>query len=355
MSSLPHSIFNTDNLPERERFSGWREDMSVIFDVEQIQCSPEDDGLFYADFDLYHFGHSVLGGLASSSGRYVRSQRKATRDGLDGVLIQLFLEGSVQFGVGQRTTYAEAGDIIVFDLAQPVDNINRNFRHITLMWPRPTIEKLIPNIGSWHGLTLPKESPSTALLRQHLISSYDLAPRFTTQEARRVEDATLALVGAAMSDVSLSEETLKTPAMKELLAYQIKRYIRKNLGLSNLAPEQIARHFGISRRQLYHLLEPLGGISKYQLNLRLQRCLSDIQNPEHVKRSLSEIAYSWGFKHPATFNRNFRAAFGITPGEAREKALAQEEKSSLEVLSTVACNKSYASREHHQWFHAIGI
>jgi len=31
------------------------------------------------------------------------------------------------------------------------------------------------------------------------------------------------------------------------------------------------------------------------------------------------LAYRWGFNHPATFNRNFRAAFGIKHSEARSQ------------------------------------
>lgn len=354
-SVLPHSLFTTDVLPERERFAGWREDMSVIFDVEQISPLSGEKDAFQATFDLYHFGRSVLGGLSSSTARYVRSQRKAARDGLDAILLQLFLEGGVQFGVGQRTTYAEAGDIVVFDLAQPVNNINRRFRHITSMWPRTVLEETVPNISSWHGLTLPKESPVTNLLRQHLISSFDLAAHFTVQEGLRVEKATLALAGAAMVGQSLNEESAATPAMKELLAYQIKRYIRQNLSLADLSPNQIAQQFGISRRQLYHIMEPVGGISAYQRHLRLQRCLGDLQNSGHAHLTLSEIAYRWGFKHPSTFNRNFRAAFGTTPGEVRARAIFEGESPLCAGIQNPVKTKAHSAREHHQWFHTMGI
>jgi AraC-like DNA-binding protein len=355
MSSLPYSLFTTDALPERERFAGWREDMSVIFDVENAPGSQRENEDFYATFELFHFGRSVLGGLSSSTGRYIRTQRKAARDGLDAILIQLFLEGGVQFGVGQRTTYAEAGDVVVFDLAQPVDNINREFRHLTSMWPRELIEEAVPNIASWHGRTLPRDSPVTVLLKQHMTSSFELADRFTLPEGQRVEDATLSLVKASMAGTTLPEEAVETPAMKELLAYQIKRYIRQNLGVSDLAPERIAQHFGISRRRLYQVMEPVGGISRYQMKLRLQHCLHDIQDPGQVQRTFSEIAYRWGFKHPATFNRNFKVDFGMTPGEARAQAVNALSPGSFAVIPLSDSPKTQRAREHHQWFHAIGI
>jgi AraC-like DNA-binding protein len=222
------------------------------------------------------------------------------------------------------------------------------------MWPRTELEEAVPDIASWHGLTLPPRSPVTALLRQHMISSFDLASRFSPREGKRVEEATLSLASAAMAGGVLTEERVEAPAMKELLAYQIKRYIRQNLGVSDLSPDRIARHFGISRRQLYHLMEPIGGIARYQLQLRLRHCLSDIQNPLCAKDTLSEIAYRWGFKHPSTFNRNFREAFGMTPGDARAQGVDP-------VSTTPAAGGSprkrhaHLTHEHHQWFHAIGI
>jgi AraC-like DNA-binding protein len=271
---------------------------------------------------------------------------------LDAILIQLFIRGSVQFGVGQRITYAKAGDIVIFDLAQTVDNINLEFDHITSMWPRSAVEELIPNIASWHGLSLPSKSPVTRLLRQHMISSHKLAGHFAPSEGQRVEEATLSLLSAAVEGKNLPRESAESPAMKELLAYQIKRYIRQNLGVSDLVPEQIAQHFGISRRQLYHLLEPVGGISRYQLKLRLERSMSDLQNPAFAHQSLSEIAYRCGFKYPATFSRNFRATFGISPGDARAQVLSRNSAPAPQTANTLS---TQSAREHHQWFHAIGI
>lgn len=351
MSALPHSRFSTDDLPEQDRLAAWREDISVIFDWEATQL--KDARLFHATFDLYHFGHSVLAGLKSSSGRYIRSSRKASRDGMDSILLQLFLEGGVQFGVGQRTTYAQRGDIVVFDLAQPVDNINQKFHHITAVWPRPEIEAVVPNIARWHGLCLPRENASVALLRQLLISSYQLASQFLPEAGLRIEEAMLALAGAGMAGDGLPDTPEATPVLREVLSYQIKRHIRENLGAPDQSPEQIARHFGISRRNLYQLFQSMGGIARYQRHLRLQRCLADLQNPQLAQLQISEIAYRWGFRHPATFNRNFREAFGRSPSEAR--CQAKDDRLKINSAAPGIARASQLQSEHQKWFMSIGI
>lgn len=351
MSALPHSFFTTGAFPEKDRFAAWREDVSVIFDIEKSPMA--DEAPFHATFDLYHFGQSVLGDLRSSPGRYVHTNRKVARDGLDAILLQLFLEGGVQFGVGRRTTYAEVGDIVVFDLAQPVDNINAKFRHITIMWPRVAIEEVLPDIARWHGHALPKDNPAVAILRQHMISCFDMAGHLNQAQGQRVEAATLSLAGAAMSGTDLTDDSNASPAMAEVLTYQLKRYIRENLASPTPSPAQIARQFGISRTRLYQLLEPVGGIANYQRHLRLYRCLADLQNPEKANLQISEVAYRWGFNQLATSNRNFRASFGITPGEARIKAFGGNRL--IATSSPLQRQDEQIQRDHHQWFQAIGI
>jgi AraC-like DNA-binding protein len=100
-------------------------------------------------------------------------------------------------------------------------------------------------------------------------------------------------------------------------------------------------------------MEPVGGISRYQKNLRLERCLRELKNPKNIHLSISEIAYRWGFKHPTTFSRNFRAAFDITPGEAR--SLGSGECDSQGFKLTTGDFKPQPEPFHHQWFHAIGL
>lgn len=141
--------------------------------------------------------------------------------------------------------------------------------------------------------------------------------------------------------------------MAEMLSYQVKRYIRKHLGAADLSPSQISQKFGVSRTRLYKLFEPVGGISNYQRQLRLQRCLLDLQDPSHAHEHISEIAYRWGFNHPATFNLNFRHAFDTTPGEARALALGGNWTGTIRPSGND--KRQQTEKEHHQWFHAIGI
>jgi AraC family transcriptional activator of tynA and feaB len=51
---------------------------------------------------------------------------------------------------------------------------------------------------------------------------------------------------------------------------------------------------------------------------RLERCRRDLEEPLLRVRTVSEIAYSWGFSDVSHFSRSFKQKFGITPRECRQ-------------------------------------
>jgi AraC-like DNA-binding protein len=53
-------------------------------------------------------------------------------------------------------------------------------------------------------------------------------------------------------------------------------------------------------------------VSLYVRDLRLERCRRDLLDPRLPDRSISTVAFRWGFGDLSGFNRAFRDAFGIT-------------------------------------------
>jgi AraC-like DNA-binding protein len=259
-----------------------------------------------------------LSDLRSSGARYIRNRRKIRRDGLDMILVQLFVEGGVQFGLGNETRYGQAGDIVLFDLTQPNDNINTDFRHITAGISRERVEAVIPDIARYHGFILSRNNPSVSLLRCHLASTFDLAPGLQPESAAPIEEATLILLQAALRGIPTQRGDAGA-AVDTSLAYQVRRYIRRHHGNPNLSPEGIATALGLSRAQLYRVMRPVGGVAAYIREQRLRACLRDIENPLLDKLTIAEIAYRRGFRELRSFNRLFRQRFSATPTEMRKQ------------------------------------
>lgn len=88
-------------------------------------------------------------------------------------------------------------------------------------------------------------------------------------------------------------------------------YMEQNLDIK-LRVEHIARHVGISRRQLERLFHEKAGVSPGNVldRLRMTKAMFLV---ERTSRPLIEIALDVGFENSSHFGRKFKKSFGTTP------------------------------------------
>jgi AraC-like DNA-binding protein len=97
---------------------------------------------------------------------------------------------------------------------------------------------------------------------------------------------------------------------------QICRHIDEDLASPKLAPESLARQFGVSRASLYRMFEPLGGVARYIRLQKIARASVQLQKADS-RMPLSAIAQSSGFSSADAFVRAFRESYGTTPRDYR--------------------------------------
>jgi AraC-like DNA-binding protein len=80
----------------------------------------------------------------------------------------------------------------------------------------------------------------------------------------------------------------------------------------------VAAYCGISVRTLHLRFARFGQtFGSWLLETRLNACSKALRDPLQLVRSISEIAYGYGFNNLSHFNKSFRARFGMSPGEWR--------------------------------------
>ena len=95
---------------------------------------------------------------------------------------------------------------------------------------------------------------------------------------------------------------------------RIKAYIERNLRDPGLSIDQIADAFQCSKRNLHKAFSHDGAtISDHIWRLRLERCRNDLLSPSCAWKSITEIAFSWGFNSSTHFSKAFKEAFGMPP------------------------------------------
>ncbi|WP_407174278.1 acetamidase/formamidase family protein [Bradyrhizobium sp. STM 3562] len=109
-------------------------------------------------------------------------------------------------------------------------------------------------------------------------------------------------------------------ATQAAILHRICQTIERRLDDSELSPSRAAQAEGISERYLQKLFEGVGdNFTHYVRERRLQRAWADLSNPAEAHRSISEIAFRYGFSDSAHFSRTFRQRFGLSPREFRQQ------------------------------------
>ena len=62
-------------------------------------------------------------------------------------------------------------------------------------------------------------------------------------------------------------------------------------------------------------------VNEFIISRRLQGCRKELINLEVAHRQVSQIAYAWGFANLSHFSKRYRAQFGESPTETRNKAI----------------------------------
>lgn len=156
--------------------------------------------------------------------------------------------------------------------------------------------------------------PNTTDIRQ-LRATLDEVRAISHPKALRIANTLLDLLALCLE---VPGEQVGSRA--DLVLRRIQNYIESNLNHSELSLERIAERHGVSVRYLNKLFEREGiSTARWIRMRRLERCRHDIESADLRHRSISEIALSHGFNDVSTFNRAFKAYFGLAPRSLRSQ------------------------------------
>lgn len=95
---------------------------------------------------------------------------------------------------------------------------------------------------------------------------------------------------------------------------RIQRFIDDHLSDPALRPAEIAAAADISVRHLHRLFANSGSTLGDCIRARrLEQCRNDLANPRLRDKTITDIAFCWGFSDSAHFSRSFRRQFGVCP------------------------------------------
>ncbi|MBS7544079.1 helix-turn-helix domain-containing protein [Ancylobacter oerskovii] len=101
---------------------------------------------------------------------------------------------------------------------------------------------------------------------------------------------------------------------------RVKSFVDAHMADPRLTPGYVAERMRFSSRYLAKLFEIEGtSLGRYIWDQRLDRAASDLVRGDGLARSVSTVAFSYGFKDPSHFSRAFRQRFHQSPSQYRDR------------------------------------
>ncbi len=312
-------LWSTNTVDVRDRLAYWVE--AVCDTYVQLECeTPHLEGNFEGQIEVDQLATLGLSRVTATSQWVRRTPAKIAQATEDFFLVSIQTIGRGTIVQDGRVADLEPGDFALYDSTQPYELIFQNdFQQYVLTLPGSALRSRLRETD-----TLTARKVCGARGAGHLMINMikSLATDIDT-----LEPGSVAAVAESVENILVaglcSLPGAADPLVSNLTAFyrdRIKAYSVQRLRDPRLSVNEIAAHLRISPSTVHRAFagEP-ATLNSWIWAKRLESARRDICDPALVNRSISEIAFSWGFNDAAHFSRAFRSRFGCSARDLRAK------------------------------------
>jgi AraC-like DNA-binding protein len=236
------------------------------------------------------------------------------------IFLGLQATGSSMVVQGDRGAVLTPGRLVIYDSTAPYTlitdgGVNQDFfrvPHSVLGLPHDLIRQAC-------AVSLCEGHPIAALTATYLSKLAALPNLLTAPNAEALGHPSIELIRAVIA-THLNAEQLTREPMHESLPHRILEYARAHLGDADLSAERIAAEHYISVRYLYKILAEQGiSLANWIRRHRLEACRHELSRTTAQQVPIAAVARRWGFSDTSSFSRSFRAEYGMSPREWRDR------------------------------------
>jgi AraC family transcriptional regulator, positive regulator of tynA and feaB len=313
-------VFSTEDVRPGERYDFWRDTTRRYLAAnDTAPDEPENFSLKMAAAELGELTLiSVTTGLVTCT--HSRRHIESTADEL--MLIRQ-TRGQMSMHHNNHELTLDAGQMTLIDPRLVYTcRYGADAALVVVKCPRRSLAARIGNMESHAGRKLVADSGITGLLSE-LIGVLPRHAAALDVTAEQTSNQVLDLLAASLLKVS-GGGVPRTGASRRMLAHRLSAAIDRALMDHTATAETIAQSAGMSLRYANSILSEYHDTSVTRLLLarRLERCRQILADPLCLHRSISTVAYGWGFADLTHFARTFRRAFGLAPNEYRQRHTA---------------------------------
>ena len=312
-------LFSTKDAHPRERFDYWHEVARKNIVCHDLQ--PENRPRFQAEMEA---------GVLADVGfiRYIQSPVTVSRTAdhvararTDDLLLCRQIAGTMAFEQEGREAVLEAGDLTLLDPMLPLSGmLSSASSFLVLKLPRRDLQARIGNVRRMAARAMKPLDPETSLASSFLAMLPAHVGKVSHLAEEVLKHQTIDLIAVSLAKM-VESGTPRISSTRGLVLLKVRAAIETRLSDPALDAEAVAAAVGVSVRYANSALaEEDTSILRYIQERRLARCRRALEDPQQAHRSLSEIAYGWGFSDMTHFGRSFRKAYGMLPSVYRKLA-----------------------------------
>ena len=316
LGPMPQRMSTVD-VPSRDRLAYWADkvcDTYVQLDCDLPRGADGIEGEILAD----RLSTLALSRVTATAQRVRRTPARIARSSEDFFLVSIQTRGRGVVRQDGRDAVLDEGDFALYDSTRPYTlDFDGPFQQLVLMLPGPMLRTALRGTESLTATTVTGQRGAGHLMIgmiRTLAADIDtLAP----ESAAAVADSVTQILVAGLAALPAA----RSASLSQGQAFhreQIRALVRERLRDPALSVAAIARQLRLSPSTLHRAWAGEAcSLSDWIWAQRLDAARRDLCDPALAARSVSQIAFSWGFNDAAHFSRAFRARFGCVPRETR--------------------------------------
>jgi AraC-like DNA-binding protein len=321
------AVISTNAVKPPDKFGLWQDSLWKL--LGRLRSEASGDQTFAGKIEHCDVGDLRICRIVARRHRVIR-KREGGHDNQDLLKVALQLKGSSYFEQNNRGVLLSPGTWSIYDTTRPYTVCAMgNVELLTLLIPRARIVTHRLNLNDVIVRRFSGAAGVGKLAYQFMTTAFAEIANVNPEHEWEIVGAISQLIRLAMLEVSGEQTDL---SLREKWRERIRAYIDEHMRDPNLSLDQIAGVMNCSKRYVHKLFESEGiSISEYIWQMRLNRCREELLDPVFANKSITEIAYSWGFSNSAHFSRAFKEKFHMCPRTYRAMDHHEEDLDWLDV------------------------
>lgn len=300
-----HAVFDSSSLPPAQRLGWWNSVVDSFSGIQTIAPTPD----FRSRMERRSISDCKLFWIKCESPH--RAQRLINNPDYCFFNIQLANEPVIFRGRSEFAVRRGGMACYVGQKGFEID-FQGNSESIVLAIPRKRLATEILNLDDHLREAHRYDERLVGVLASFCKGLFAIEGALCPVTEERLHQAIIHQLGAILCDADAEDSSSASWSQRATL-HRVKTYILENIADTDLSPASIAAGTGLAISYLHKLFRnDLHRLMEFVKLQRLERCRAAIAM-DRTGRSLSQIAFAWGFNDAWHFTRCFQKQFGMSP------------------------------------------